>query len=75
MRHERTGVLVAPHDAPAFAAAIEALVLDPARRFTLAAAAREWALQRDCAHEDAQLLTQYADLVRRGGERVTACAA
>jgi phosphatidylinositol alpha 1,6-mannosyltransferase len=75
VRHDETGLLVPPHDAPAFAAGIEALVLDPARRFTLAAAAREWAFQRDSAHEDAQLLTQYADLVRRGGERVTACAA
>ena len=75
VRHEETGLLLAPHDAQAFAAGIEALVLNPARRFTLAAAAREWALQRDSAHEDAQLIARYADLVRRGGEQVTACAA
>jgi phosphatidylinositol alpha 1,6-mannosyltransferase len=75
VRHEATGLLVAPHDAEAFAAGIEALVLDSARRFTLAAAAREWALQRDSAHEDVQLLTQYSDLVRGDRERVTACAA
>jgi glycosyltransferase involved in cell wall biosynthesis len=75
VRHDETGLLLAPHDPNAFAAAIEALVLDPARRFALAAAAREWALERDSAREDAQLLALYADLVRGGGERVTACAA
>ena len=75
VRHDQTGLLIAPRDAAAFAAGIAALVLDPARRFTLAAAAREWALQRDSVHEDAQLLTLYADLMRPGGERVTACAA
>jgi glycosyltransferase involved in cell wall biosynthesis len=75
VRHEETGLLVAPHDAQAFAAAIESLVLDPARRFTLAAAAREWAFERDSAHEDAELIAQYTELVSRGGEQVTACAA
>lgn len=75
VRHETTGLLVAPDDPEAFAAAIEALVLDPARRFALAAAAREWAFKRDSAHEDAELIAQYAELVRRGGEQVTACAA
>jgi phosphatidylinositol alpha 1,6-mannosyltransferase len=75
VRHEETGLLVAPHDARGFAAGIEALVLDPARRFALAAAAREWAFERDSAHEDAELIAQYADLVRCSGERVTACAA
>jgi phosphatidylinositol alpha 1,6-mannosyltransferase len=74
VRHEQTGLLVPPHDAPGFAAGIERLVLDPARRFAFAAAAREWAFLRDSAHEDAELLAQYADLVRRGAE-VTACAA
>jgi glycosyltransferase involved in cell wall biosynthesis len=73
--HDQTGVLVAPHDARGFAAAIESLVLDPTRRFRLAAAAREWAVQRDSAHEDAQLMAWYADLVRRGAGRMTACAA
>ena len=73
--HERTGLLVPPHDALAFAAAIEALVLDSGRRFRLAAAAREWVLQRDSAREDAELLAQYADLVRDEAKRVTACAA
>ena len=74
-RRGETGLLIAPHDPHAFAAGIEALVLDPARRFALAGAAREWALERDSAREDAQLMALYADLVRGGGERVTACAA
>ncbi len=73
--HERTGLLVAPHDAQAFAAGIEALVLDSGRRFALAAAAREWVLQRDSEHEDARLLAQYAGLVHGNGKQVTACAA
>jgi glycosyltransferase involved in cell wall biosynthesis len=75
VRHEKTGLLVAPHDAQAFAAGIESLVLDPARRFTLAAAAREWAFERDSAHEDAELIAQYAHLVSRRREQVIACAA
>ena len=75
VRHEATGLLLAPHDPHAFADGIEALVLDPARRFALAAAAREWALERDSAREDAQLIAQYADLARRGAHQVTACAA
>ena len=49
--------------------------LDSGRRFRLAAAAREWVLQRDSAREDADLLAQYADLVRDEAKRVTACAA
>jgi glycosyltransferase involved in cell wall biosynthesis len=73
--HERTGLLIAPHDAQGFAAGIEALVLDSGRRFALAAAAREWVLQRDSARENAELLSQYADLVQREREGVTACAA
>ena len=75
VHHERTGLLVPPHDAQAFAAGIEALVLDSGRRFALAAAAREWVLQRDSARENAELLSQYADLVQREREGVTACAA
>jgi glycosyltransferase involved in cell wall biosynthesis len=75
VRHAETGVLLPPNDALAFAAEIEALVLDPERRFRLAAAAREWALERDSAREDAQLIAQYGELVSRSGERVTACAA
>ena len=75
VRHNATGLLIAPHDAAAFAAGIESLVLDPARRLILAAAAREWALERDCAREDAELLTQYAGLVRHGTMEVGACAA
>jgi len=75
VRHNATGLLIAPDDAAAFAAGIESLILDPARRFILAAAAREWARERDCAREDAELLTHYARLVRHGPVEVGACAA
>ena len=75
VRHEETGLLFAPHDAAGFAAGIEELVIDSARRFRLAAAAREWALMRDSAHEDAELLAQYARLLRVDREPVTVCAA
>ena len=73
--HAVTGVLLPPDDALAFAAEIEALVLDPTRRFRLAAAAREWALARDSSIEDAELLAQYGALVNRTREQVTPCAA
>ena len=62
VRHDRTGLLVAPTDAPAFAAAIASLVENPERRFALAAAAREYALQNDSAQEDADLIQRYAGL-------------
>jgi glycosyltransferase involved in cell wall biosynthesis len=70
-----TGLLVPPGDAAAFAAAIEALVTDPERRLRLAAAARERAVARDSAHEDAELMNHYADLVTRDPKGATACAA
>jgi glycosyltransferase involved in cell wall biosynthesis len=75
VRHAETGVLLPPDDAAAFAAEIEALVLDPERRFRLAAAAREWALGRDSAGEDAQLMAQYAELASRRREPEIVCAA
>ncbi len=65
--HEHTGLLVSPHDAGAgYAAAIEALACDRERRFRLAAAARERAVERDSAPEDAELMDRYG---------ATACAA
>jgi phosphatidylinositol alpha 1,6-mannosyltransferase len=73
--HEHTGLLVSPHDAAGYAAAIEALARDPARRFRLAAAARERAVERDSVREDAELMDRYATLVNRDREGAAACAA
>ena len=58
--HGRTGLLVPPDDARGFAAAIVRLALDGDRRRTLGIAARRFAVTRDCAAEDADLLAQYA---------------
>lgn len=73
--HGTTGLLVAPHDAPACAAAIGALVGDPHVRFGLAAAARDHALRHDVAHEDTELLDCYARLAGRTEHRASPCAA
>lgn len=62
VRHDETGLLAAPNDPEAFAAAIEALVLDPTRRLAFAAAARERAAGLDSAQEDADLLLRYERL-------------
>lgn len=67
--HGRTGLLAPPDDARAFAAAITALVMDPALRARLSAAARLTAVARDAAIEDAVLLDQYAELLGREPER------
>jgi len=72
--NEQNGILVAPNDAFGFAMAIENLVRDSARRFALAAAARERALERDSAREDAELIELYARLVT-ASEGAPACAA
>jgi phosphatidylinositol alpha 1,6-mannosyltransferase len=74
VRHEESGLLIPSQDAPAFAAAIAALVQDPARRFAFAAAARERAIERDSAIEDAELLDCYSQLTNLR-EGATACAA
>jgi phosphatidylinositol alpha 1,6-mannosyltransferase len=58
--HGGTGLLVPPHDARGFAAGIVRLALDGARRRTMGIAARRFALTRDCAAEDDDLLRQYA---------------
>jgi glycosyltransferase involved in cell wall biosynthesis len=49
-----TGVYVPPGDAPALRAAIEDLLVDPARRARLGAAARAWVT----AHADIQVYAQ-----------------
>lgn len=75
VQDDATGLLVAPHDPQAYVAAISALVLDPARRLALGAAARERALARDVAHENAELLQRYSELTQPAPRRVTTCAA
>jgi glycosyltransferase involved in cell wall biosynthesis len=74
IRHGESGLLIRPDNAPGFAAAIEELVTLPARRFALAAAARERALERDSSREDAELLERYAHLAIKSAG-ATACAA
>lgn len=69
------GLLVPAHEPHGYAAAIEALVKDPAARFALAAAARDRALSRDVAHENAELLDGYARLAGRSARRTSPCAA
>jgi phosphatidylinositol alpha 1,6-mannosyltransferase len=73
--NERTGFLVSPDDARAFAATVVRLVLERERRRALGAAAREFALSRTEPAEDDILLAQYRLFARpaAGGER--ACAA
>ena len=58
--HGRTGLLVPPHDARGFAAAIVRLVLDGPSRHLMGLAARRFAQTRDCTDEDHELLAQYA---------------
>jgi glycosyltransferase involved in cell wall biosynthesis len=58
--HGRTGLLVPPHDARGFAAAVVRLALDGSSRHLMGLAARRFALTRDCADEDRELLAQYA---------------
>jgi glycosyltransferase involved in cell wall biosynthesis len=70
-----TGILVPPQSAAGFAEAIETLVADPRRRFALSAAARERAVQRDSAIEDAELLARYAELAHPKGAEVASFAA
>ena len=62
VRHGRTGLLIPPRDARGFLDAIVALVMSPPLRTGLGQAARAAALERDVAHEDAELLEHYASL-------------
>jgi glycosyltransferase involved in cell wall biosynthesis len=74
VRQNVNGLLVPPHDAQGFRDAIVDLVLDPARRRTLARAARLTAETRDVRAENDELLRQYAALAGTGIE-VKPCAA
>ena len=71
-----TGLLVPAHEPRGYRDAIVALAGDPAGRFALAAAARDYALSRDVARENAELLDCYAGLTDGArGRRSTTCAA
>jgi glycosyltransferase involved in cell wall biosynthesis len=70
-----TGFLVPPDDPRGYSAAIAQLVADSGKRFAFAAAAREHALSRDAAEEDAALLAAYADLAQLPERKVATCAA
>lgn len=75
VQHDQSGLLLPPNDAAAFASGIERLVSDAAYRFRLAARAREVAIERDSAREDAELLDIYARLCQANKGVTTACAA
>jgi glycosyltransferase involved in cell wall biosynthesis len=71
-----TGLLVPAHEPRGYSDAIIALADDPLARFTLAAAARDYALSRDVVREDAELLDRYAALIHAARRpRSTTCAA
>ena len=71
-----TGLLVAAHEPRGYSDAIVALANDPAARFALAAAARDYALSRDVARENAELLDCYTTLTAAAQTpRSTPCAA
>jgi len=71
-----TGLLVPAHEPRGYSDAIVALADDAATRFALAAAARDYALSRDVARENAELLDRYAALTHAAQRpRSTTCAA
>jgi phosphatidylinositol alpha 1,6-mannosyltransferase len=71
---DRTGMLVAPHNADGFAAAIVALVAGSRRRIELGMAARAAAVTRDVGSEDDVLITQYESVLGMT-RRAAPCAA
>jgi phosphatidylinositol alpha 1,6-mannosyltransferase len=64
--HGRTGLLEDPRDAAGFARSIVRLALDPSLRHLLGAAGRRFAVTRDRAVEDDELLAQYAAVASDG---------
>ena len=63
------GLLVSPGDAPAFASAICALAVEPARRARMGAEARTSAVARDSQIENDELIEQYRRILGRESER------
>lgn len=70
-----SGLLVAPRDPRAYAAAITALIQDAPRRLALGAAARELVLGRDVAPENRDLVDLYGALAGLTERRTSPCAA
>src|SRR5260370_1059542 len=71
-----TGLLVPAHEPRGYSDAIVALADDAATRFAVAAAARDYALSRDVARENAELLDRYAALTHAAQRpKSTTCAA
>ena len=71
-----TGLLVPAHEPQGYRDAIVALAGDAAGRFALAAAARDYALSRDVARENAELLDCYRALMDgTRAQRSATCAA
>ena len=58
VEHNRTGLLFAPKDVPALAAALIEVLQDPQRAFELACAARQWVLQNADRDRIAAKVTQ-----------------
>lgn len=75
VRHGENGLLAAPHDARAFADAIIELAIHAERRRALGAAARQTAVGRGVAAENAALLAQYARVAGLRDGKATICAA
>jgi len=71
-----TGLLVPAHEPQGYRDAMVALARDAAGRFALAAAARDYALSRDVARENAELLACYTALMDGArAQRSATCAA
>jgi glycosyltransferase involved in cell wall biosynthesis len=76
IRPGATGLLVPAHEPRGYRDAIVALANDSAARFALAAGARDYAVSRDVAAENAELLDRYAALADADQRRrSTTCAA
>ncbi|WP_458242616.1 glycosyltransferase family 4 protein [Streptomyces sp. MAI_2237] len=71
--HERTGLLVPPHDADAVREAVRSLIADPERRFVFGATARATVEGRTWAAVGDQLIGHYADVL--AARKKTAVAA